>query len=58
MSFTHFICVCAPQRHKIVTGAVEPIDEECEWRSDREEEEELAVSTCSDLICFSDFLQQ
>lgn len=24
---------------------MEPTDEECEWHSDREEEEELAVST-------------
>lgn len=28
-----------------MTGTVEPTDEECEWHSDREEEEELAVST-------------
>uniref|UniRef100_A0A3Q0T6M8 Nucleosome assembly protein 1-like 4a n=1 Tax=Amphilophus citrinellus TaxID=61819 RepID=A0A3Q0T6M8_AMPCI len=30
------------KRRDIVTGAVEPTDEECEWHSDREEEEELA----------------
>lgn len=33
------------QRREIVTGTLEPTDEECEWHSDREEEEELAVST-------------
>lgn len=38
--FSH--CVW-PQRKSIVTGAVEPTDEECEWQSDHEEEE-LAVS--------------
>lgn len=38
-------CVCLSQRRDIVTGTVEPTDEECEWHSDREEEEELAVST-------------
>lgn len=27
-----------------MTGTVEPTDEECEWTSDREEEEQLAVS--------------
>lgn len=31
------------QRRDIVTGTVEPTDAECEWHSDREEEE-LAVS--------------
>lgn len=36
------------QRRDIVTGAVEPTDEECEWHSDRDEEEELAVS----IFCF------
>ncbi|XP_060892481.1 nucleosome assembly protein 1-like 4a isoform X6 [Labrus mixtus] len=30
------------KRRDIVTGTVEPTDEECEWHSDREEEEELA----------------
>ncbi|CAG5958269.1 unnamed protein product [Menidia menidia] len=30
------------KRREIVTGAVEPTDEECEWNSDRDEEEELA----------------
>lgn len=44
------VCVChVSQRRDIVTGTVEPTDEECEWHSDREEEEELAVSTA--LIC-------
>lgn len=28
---------------------MEPTDEECEWHSDREEEEELAVSAA--LVC-------
>lgn len=37
--------VCDLQRREIVTGTVEPTDEECEWTSDREEEEELAVSS-------------
>lgn len=37
--------MCVSQRRDIVTGTVEPTDEECEWHSDREEEEELAVST-------------
>lgn len=36
--------VCALQRRDIVTGMVEPTDEECEWTSDREEEDALAVS--------------
>lgn len=27
-----------------MTGMVEPTDEECEWTSDREEEDALAVS--------------
>lgn len=40
------------QRREIVTGEVEPTDEECEWTSDREEEE-LAVSAA---WCF--FLQR
>lgn len=31
------------QRKSIVTGAVEPTDEECEWQSDHDDEE-LAVS--------------
>lgn len=35
-------CSCV-QRREIVTGAVEPTDEECEWQSDKEEDE-LAVS--------------
>lgn len=43
--------MCVSQRRDIVTGTVEPTDEECEWHSDREEEEELAVSTA--LICLS-----
>uniref|UniRef100_W5M0Q0 Nucleosome assembly protein 1-like 4b n=1 Tax=Lepisosteus oculatus TaxID=7918 RepID=W5M0Q0_LEPOC len=30
------------QRRDVVTGGVEPTDEECEWHSDREDEEELA----------------
>ncbi|XP_034032781.1 nucleosome assembly protein 1-like 4a isoform X3 [Thalassophryne amazonica] len=30
------------QRQEIVAGTVEPTDEECEWNSDREEEDELA----------------
>uniref|UniRef100_A0A669CYA1 Nucleosome assembly protein 1-like 4a n=1 Tax=Oreochromis niloticus TaxID=8128 RepID=A0A669CYA1_ORENI len=30
------------KRRDIVTGTVEPTDEECEWHSDRDEEEELA----------------
>uniref|UniRef100_A0A3Q4GZG2 Nucleosome assembly protein 1-like 4a n=1 Tax=Neolamprologus brichardi TaxID=32507 RepID=A0A3Q4GZG2_NEOBR len=30
------------KRRDIVTGTVEPTDEECEWQSDRDEEEELA----------------
>lgn len=33
------------QRRDIVTGSVEPTDDECEWQSDRDEEEELAVSS-------------
>lgn len=33
-----------PQRRDVVSGAVEPTDEECEWPSDKDEEEELAVS--------------
>lgn len=33
------------QRRDFVTGTVEPTEEECEWHSEREEEEELAVST-------------
>ena len=32
------------QRRDVITGTVEPTDEECEWQSDREEEEDLAVS--------------
>lgn len=40
--YCNFLCVS--QRRQIVTGTVEPTDEECEWTSDREEEEELAVS--------------
>lgn len=36
--------LCALQRRDIVTGMVEPTDEECEWTSDREEEDALAVS--------------
>lgn len=36
--------LCALQRRDIVTGVVEPTDEECEWTSDREEEDALAVS--------------
>ena len=39
----------ASQRRDIVTGTVEPTDEECEWHSDRDEEDELAVSSA--LIC-------
>lgn len=42
---TNSVCVCVLQRQEIVTGTVEPTDEECEWTSDREEEE-LAVSAC------------
>ncbi|XP_048829475.1 nucleosome assembly protein 1-like 4a isoform X2 [Brienomyrus brachyistius] len=30
------------KRYNIVTGALEPTDEECEWHSDREDEEALA----------------
>ncbi|XP_028814889.1 nucleosome assembly protein 1-like 4a isoform X2 [Denticeps clupeoides] len=30
------------KRRDVVSGAVEPTDEECEWQSDREDEEELA----------------
>ncbi|KAK7891725.1 hypothetical protein WMY93_023688 [Mugilogobius chulae] len=30
------------KRRDIVTGTVEPTDEECEWQSDRDEEDELA----------------
>lgn len=46
------MCTChVSQRRDIVTGTVEPTDEECEWHSDREEEEELAVSTA--FISFS-----
>ncbi|KAJ3596381.1 hypothetical protein NHX12_002789 [Muraenolepis orangiensis] len=30
------------KRREVITGAVEPTDEECEWQSDREEVEELA----------------
>ena len=40
------VCVCVSQRRDIVTGTVEPTDEECEWQSDREEEE-LAVSAAA-----------
>uniref|UniRef100_A0A3B4ADF9 Uncharacterized protein n=1 Tax=Periophthalmus magnuspinnatus TaxID=409849 RepID=A0A3B4ADF9_9GOBI len=31
------------KRRDIVTGTVEPTDEECEWQSDRDEEDELAT---------------
>uniref|UniRef100_A0A3Q3JY20 Nucleosome assembly protein 1-like 4a n=1 Tax=Monopterus albus TaxID=43700 RepID=A0A3Q3JY20_MONAL len=31
------------KRRDIVTGTVEPTDEECEWHSDREDEEQLAA---------------
>lgn len=45
----HSVCVClrrfVSQRRDIVTGSVEPTDDECEWQSDRDEEEELAVSS-------------
>lgn len=41
-----YVYICVLQRREIVTGTVEPTDEECEWTSDREEEEELAVSAC------------
>lgn len=44
MSYSFKLCFVS-QRREIVTGTVEPTDEECEWQSDREEEEELAVST-------------
>lgn len=40
-----FVCGDVSQRRDIVTGSVEPTDEECEWQSDRDEEEELAVSS-------------
>ncbi|XP_061077572.1 nucleosome assembly protein 1-like 4 isoform X1 [Conger conger] len=30
------------KRRDVVSGAVEPTDEECEWQSDREDEEELS----------------
>lgn len=42
MSLTH-ISLLSFQRRDVITGTVEPTDEECEWQSDREEEEELAV---------------
>lgn len=41
----HFVIIYVSQRRDFVTGPVEPTEEECEWHSDREEEEELAVST-------------
>ncbi|XP_028263734.1 nucleosome assembly protein 1-like 4a isoform X2 [Parambassis ranga] len=43
------------KRRDIVTGTVEPTDEECEWHSDREEEEELAVSTTLDIFLIETF---
>lgn len=42
ISYCAFLCIS--QRRDVVTGTVEPTDEDCEWQSDREEEEELAVS--------------
>ncbi|KAJ8390901.1 hypothetical protein AAFF_G00098210 [Aldrovandia affinis] len=30
------------KRREVVSGAVEPTDEECDWHSDRDDEEELA----------------
>ena len=47
------VCVCVSQRRDIVTGTVEPTDEECEWQSDREEEE-LAVSAAAFFFVFMD----
>lgn len=38
-------CACV-KRRAVVTGAVEPTDEECEWHSEGEEED-LAVSFCT-----------
>lgn len=49
------MCVChVSQRRDYVTGQVEPTDEECEWHSDRDEEEELAVSTACFLTTLPD----
>ena len=39
-------CLFVFQRRTVVTGAVEPTDEECEWHSDREEDEDLTVRIC------------
>lgn len=40
-----FLHVVGLQRKSIVTGTVEPTDEECEWQSESDhEDEELAVS--------------
>lgn len=47
-----FVFFFVSQRRDIVTGTVEPTDEECEWHSDRDEEEELAVSTLLGLKVF------
>lgn len=42
-SYTNLVCVV--QRRVVVSGAVEPTDDECEWHSEGEEEE-LSVSIC------------
>lgn len=39
---TFWVCLFSFQRSEIVTSAYEPTDEECEWKTD--EEEELTVS--------------
>lgn len=51
---------CVLQRRDIVTGMVEPTDEECEWTSDREEEDALAVSAawCFPSTLWSDDLKK
>lgn len=43
--------VCGVQRRAVVSGEVEPTDDECEWHSEGEEEE-LSVSICLLHICW------
>lgn len=42
------------QRRNIVSGEVEPTDEECEWQSDHEDEAALAVRIICPLTLKSD----
>lgn len=46
---------CVLQRRAVLSGAVEPTDDECEWHSEGEEEE-LSVSICL-LHLYCDWLE-